>query len=105
MKDESRAAFARVTTENVGRKAEVRIDGKTVMSPVIREPIQGGSLQVSGGLTVAEVADLVARLKSGGARILNEPRRGAGGHEYVFVHPGSTGGVLLELIQDAEAGI
>ena len=39
------------------------------------------------------------RLKTGGARLLNEPRAGAGGHLYVFVHPDSTGGVLLELIQ------
>jgi hypothetical protein len=31
--------------------------------------------------------------------LLNEPRLGAGGHLYVFVHPQSTGGVLLELIQ------
>ena len=56
-------------------------------------------------LRVPDLAAAVARLKAGGARILNEPRRGAGGHEYVFVHPGSTGGVLLELIQDVEAGI
>ena len=40
------------------------------------------------------------RLKAGGARVLNEPRIGAGGHLYVFVHPASTGGVLLELIQE-----
>ena len=33
------------------------------------------------------------------AELLNEPRPGAGGHTYVFVHPRSTGGVLLELIQ------
>jgi len=49
-----------------------------------------------------KVPDLVAtveRLKSQGARLLNEPRSGAGGHLYVFVHPSSTGGVLLELIQ------
>jgi hypothetical protein len=39
-------------------------------------------------------------LQAGGARILNEPRTGAGGHTYVFVHPASTGGVLLELIQE-----
>jgi hypothetical protein len=32
---------------------------------------------------------------------LNEPRAGAGGHIYVFVHPASTGGVLLELIQES----
>jgi methylmalonyl-CoA epimerase len=41
----------------------------------------------------------VERLKAAGARLLNEPRRGAGGHLYTFVHPASTGGVLLELIQ------
>ena len=49
------------------------------------------------------VPDLKAasdRLKAGGARVLNEPRIGAGGHLYVFVHPASTGGVLLELIQE-----
>src|SRR3977135_1904781 len=42
----------------------------------------------------------VARLKANGARLLNDPRPGAGGHLYVFVHPSSTGGVLLELIQE-----
>jgi methylmalonyl-CoA epimerase len=42
----------------------------------------------------------VERLRAAGARLLNEPRRGAGGHLYVFVHPASTGGVLLELIQE-----
>jgi LAO/AO transport system kinase len=48
------------------------------------------------------VPDLQAaghRLRASGARILNEPRPGAGGHLYTFVHPSSTGGVLLELIQ------
>ena len=43
----------------------------------------------------------VSRLKANGARLLNEPRTGAGGHLYVFVHPASTGGVLLELIQES----
>jgi LAO/AO transport system kinase len=53
-------------------------------------------------LRVPDLRGAVARLKSSGARVLNEPQRGAGGHEYVFVHPASTGGVLLELIQDSE---
>ena len=48
---------------------------------------------------VPDLAAAVERLKSHGARLLNEPRAGAGGHLYVFVHPSSTGGVLLELIQ------
>ena len=50
-------------------------------------------------LKVPDLTNLVDRLRSSGARILNEPRTGAGGHLYVFVHPASTGGVLLELIQ------
>jgi len=50
-------------------------------------------------LKVPDLLVTVDRLRSAGARVLNEPRRGAGGHLYVFVHPASTGGVLLELIQ------
>jgi LAO/AO transport system kinase len=50
-------------------------------------------------LKVPDLLNSVERLRSAGARILHEPRHGAGGHLYVFVHPASTGGVLLELIQ------
>jgi methylmalonyl-CoA epimerase len=49
---------------------------------------------------VPDLAAAVGRLKGSGARLLNDPRPGAGGHLYVFVHPSSTGGVLLELIQE-----
>jgi hypothetical protein len=44
----------------------------------------------------------VSKLKATGARLLNEPRAGAGGYIYVFVHPASSGGVLLELIQESK---
>ena len=50
-------------------------------------------------LRVPDLAAAVARLRQNGARLLNDPRPGAGGHLYVFVHPASAGGVLLELIQ------
>jgi len=50
-------------------------------------------------LRVDDLAASVERLRANGATLLNEPRQGAGGHTYVFVHPASTGGVLLELIQ------
>lgn len=50
-------------------------------------------------LRVPDLAAAVDRLHSAGARLLNEPRTGAGGHLYVFVHPASAAGVLLELIQ------
>ena len=50
-------------------------------------------------LRVDNLRDVIDRLRSQNARLLNEPRSGAGGHTYVFIHPSSTGGVLLELIQ------
>jgi methylmalonyl-CoA epimerase len=50
-------------------------------------------------IRVPDLGDAVERLRASGARLLNEPRAGAGGHLYVFVHPSSTGGVLIELIQ------
>lgn len=51
-------------------------------------------------LRVPDFDAAIERLRSAGARLLNEPRTGAGGHTYVFIHPASTGGVLLELIKD-----
>ena len=51
-------------------------------------------------IRVPDLTATVERLKTQGARLLNDPQAGAGGHLYVFVHPSSTGGVLLELIQE-----
>jgi LAO/AO transport system kinase len=51
-------------------------------------------------LRVPDLHATITRLRESGARLLNEPREGAGGHLYVFIHPASTGGVLLELIQE-----
>ncbi len=51
-------------------------------------------------LKVPDLAAAVARLKVDGMRLVSEEIKvGAGGHRYVFVHPASTGGVLLELVQ------
>ncbi|MGH9629635.1 MAG: methylmalonyl-CoA epimerase [Bryobacteraceae bacterium] len=53
-------------------------------------------------LAVPDLQAVVSRLRERGARLVNEPRRGAGGQLYVFVHPASTGGVLVELIQQED---
>ncbi len=53
-------------------------------------------------LRVPDLNAALERLAASGARILNAPRVGAGGHTYVFVHPASAGGVLLELIQSED---
>ncbi|HZW92071.1 MAG TPA: methylmalonyl-CoA epimerase [Candidatus Eremiobacteraceae bacterium] len=53
-------------------------------------------------LRVPDLAAAVVRLKKDGVRLVSEEIKiGAGGHRYVFVHPSSTGGVLLELVEAA----
>ena len=52
-------------------------------------------------LQVPDLPAAVARLKNDGVRLVSEQIKiGAGGHRYVFIHPSSTGGVLLELVED-----
>lgn len=51
-------------------------------------------------LKVPDLPGAVVRLKKDGVRLVSEIKTGAGGHRYVFVHPSSTGGVLLELVQE-----
>src|SRR5450755_1067316 len=51
-------------------------------------------------MRVPDLPAAVERLKKDGVRLVSEEiKTGAGGHQYVFVHPSSTGGVLLELVQ------
>jgi methylmalonyl-CoA epimerase len=51
-------------------------------------------------LQVPNLTAAVERLKKDGVRLVtDEIKVGAGGHRYVFVHPSSAGGVLLELVE------
>ena len=51
-------------------------------------------------MKVPDLRAAVERLRKDGVRLVSdEIKTGAGGHQYVFVHPASTGGVLLELVQ------
>jgi methylmalonyl-CoA epimerase len=51
-------------------------------------------------MRVPNLAAVVEKLKKEGVRLVSEEiKEGAGGHSYVFVHPASTGGVLLELVE------
>jgi len=57
-------------------------------------------------LHVDDLSATVERLKASGTRLVSdEIKVGAGGHLYVFVHPSSSGGVLLELVEDAPEGV
>lgn len=49
---------------------------------------------------VDDIAAELARLKAAGVRLIDEvPRKGAHGNTIAFLHPKSTGGVLIELCQ------
>ena len=51
-------------------------------------------------LSVSDLPGLLEYLRQHGIQLIDEqPRRGAGGHMIAFVHPRSTGGVLVELTQ------
>ncbi len=57
--------FAMVTQENVGLPFAIVLDNKVISAPVIREPILGGTGQISGHFTVQEANDLAVLLRSG----------------------------------------
>ena len=54
------------------------------------------------GFGVASVDDALDHLREEDVRLIDEePRPGGGGHLVAFVHPKGTGGVLVELVEDA----
>jgi methylmalonyl-CoA/ethylmalonyl-CoA epimerase len=55
---------------------------------------------------VDQLAATLRRLEDRGVRLIDrEPRSGAGGHRIAFIHPSSTGGVLVELSEKSHSSI
>lgn len=49
---------------------------------------------------VADIDATLIRLSEAGVRLIDEKGRpGAGGHKVAFLHPKSTGGILIELVE------
>ena len=61
-------AFAGLTARNVTKPLEFRVDGRAVMKPVIREPVLGGKVQISG-VDADEGRAVAERLSSGAAKL------------------------------------
>jgi preprotein translocase subunit SecD len=57
--------FAVATSENVGVPFAIVLDNEVISAPVIREPITGGSGQISGNFTVQQANDLAILLRAG----------------------------------------
>ncbi|HLH43911.1 MAG TPA: methylmalonyl-CoA epimerase [Bryobacteraceae bacterium] len=101
------SAGAEVVEQEKVRVAMLPVEGSRIelLEPTEANSPVGKFLERRGeglhhvALRVPDLEAAIERLRAAGARLLNEPRPGAGGHLYVFVHPASAGGVLLELIQ------
>ena len=57
--------FAQATSENVGQPFAIVLDNEVISAPVIREPITGGSGQISGNFTVQAANELAILLRAG----------------------------------------
>jgi preprotein translocase subunit SecD len=57
--------FAHVTKENIGKHFAIVLDDKVISAPVIREPITGGSGQISGNFTLEEANSVAMMLRAG----------------------------------------
>jgi preprotein translocase subunit SecD len=57
--------FADATQQNVGKPFAIVLDNKVISAPIIREPILGGSGQISGNFNVQQANDLAILLRAG----------------------------------------
>ncbi|MDX8467896.1 protein translocase subunit SecDF [Mesorhizobium sp. VK23B] len=57
--------FGQATQQNVGKPFAIVLDNQVISAPVIREPILGGSGQISGSFTAESANDLAVLLRAG----------------------------------------
>jgi methylmalonyl-CoA epimerase len=75
-------------------------------SPIAKFLAKRGEGMHHVALHVTNLPAVVAKMKESGTRFLAaDIKIGAGGHSYIFVHPASAGGVLLELCEDQPKGV
>src|SRR5688500_1091181 len=93
----------RVCMLRVGESRFELLEPMSADSPISKflEKRGGGIHHIA--VSVEDIQATLADLKTKGAKLIDEePRVGAGGCLVAFIHPSSTGGVLLELVQDPQ---
>jgi methylmalonyl-CoA epimerase len=96
----------RVAMLPVGESRIELLEATSEDSPIARFIARRGEGLHHIGLSVPDLSATVEQLKRNGTRLVSdEIKVGAGGHLYVFVHPSSAGGVLLELCEDPPRGV
>jgi methylmalonyl-CoA/ethylmalonyl-CoA epimerase len=90
----------RVAMLPIGESRIELLEGTSADSPIARFLEKRGPGIHHIAVRVDDIRAALANLKQKGARLIDEePRTGAGGCLVAFVHPSSTGGVLLELVE------
>lgn len=88
--------------DNTHSKVEL-IEALSDNSPIAKFIAKKGQGIQQLAITVDNIDDLIIKLINLGIRMINEKStHGAGGHKIAFVHPESTGGVLVELVERLE---
>jgi methylmalonyl-CoA epimerase len=107
MADETvEAEKVRLSMVPVGESRIELLEPTSDDSPIAKFLAKRGEGLHHVALNVEDLSGTVERLKASGTRLISdEIKIGAGGHLYVFVHPSSAGGVLLELVEDAPQGV
>ncbi|MGA9040330.1 MAG: methylmalonyl-CoA epimerase [Terriglobales bacterium] len=97
------AEQVRLVMVPVGESRLELLEPTSENSPIAKFLAKRGEGLHHVSLRVPDLAAVVEKLKKDGVRLVsNEIKVGAGGHRYVFVHPSSAGGVLLELVEVAD---
>ena len=91
----------RVAVFAVGESRIELLEATSADSPVARYLAKRGQGLHHVTLSVPKLAEALAELERGGVRLIDrEPRVGAGGTRMAFLHPSSTAGVLIELVEE-----
>ena len=93
----------RVAMLNIGESRIELLEPTGPESPIQKFMTKRGEGIHHIAITVDDIDKALKQLKAAGVRLVdNEPRRGAHNTRIAFVHPSSTHGVLLELVQHGE---
>ena len=94
----------RLLMVGVGESRFELLEPTSESSPIARFLNKRGEGLHHVSVRVPDLAAAIAKLKANGAKLVtDEIKIGAGGHKYVFVHPSSAGGVLLELVEGSHS--
>jgi len=91
----------RVAMFQVGESRLELLEATSEDSPLARSIAERGQGLHHIALAVEELAGTLRELENAGVKLIDrEPRRGAGNELVAFLHPASTSGVLIELVEE-----